>query len=40
MRSGWLGVNLVLQMDIMGFSQMSGRLSRLFPVVTTSSGPG
>ena len=39
-RSAWLGVILVLQMDIVGFSRMSGRPSRLFPVVTTSSGPG
>ena len=39
-RSGWIGVILVLQMDIVGFSRMSGRSSRLFPVVTPSSGPG
>ena len=39
-RSGWLGVILVLQMDIVGFTRMSGRPSRLFPVVTTTSEPG
>ena len=39
-RSGWIGVILALQMDIVGFSRMSGRPSHLFPVVTPSSGPG
>ena len=38
--SGWIGVILTLRMDIMGFSRMSGRPSRLFQVVTHSSGPG
>ena len=39
-RSGWIGVILVLQMDIVGFPRMSGWPSRLFPVVTPSRGPG
>ena len=39
-RSGWIGVTLALQMDIVGFSRMSGRPSRLFQVVTPSGGPG
>ena len=38
-RSGWIGVSLALQMDIVYLSRMSGRPSRMFPVVTPSRGP-